>query len=110
MTDTFFLIDSNLEQLCNFNLMLGDGIFYSSPGSFAKLCSSNGEVNGTLVSFDYALLSNKSQQTHLKSLRLIFEAVHQRNLVLSPEMMVMDCVHYSMKSGCSESTMKGYFS
>jgi len=88
-----FSTDSNLEHLCNSSLMLGDGTFYSSPGLFAQLYSLHGEVNGAVFPFVYALLPNKSQQTYLRFLRSVNEAVQQRNLVLSPEMIVMELPH-----------------
>lgn len=80
--------------------MLGDGTFYSCPGLFTQLYSLHGEVNGVVFPLVFGLLPNQTQQ---KFLTCVTEAIQERNLVLSPDMILMDF------ETAAQNTMKSIF-
>lgn len=85
-----FATDDNLRTLCNSEFVLGDGTFYSCPGLFSQMYSLHGSVDGVVFPLVFALLPNKTETTYTRFFTLLRDAVLQRNLVLTPETMLMD--------------------
>lgn len=69
-----FATDSNLENLCNSTLVLGDGTFCSSPELFKQLYSLHGEINGVICPLVFALLLNRPEAPNYRFLTSLNEA------------------------------------
>jgi hypothetical protein len=85
-----FATDDNLRNLCASELILGDGTFYFCPGLFYQLYTLHGSVENTVFPFVFAFLPNKTEVTYQRFFTLLKDATLQRNLVLTPETVLID--------------------
>jgi len=85
-----FSTDDNLKKLCESDVIIADGTFYSCPGLFTQLYTLHGTINGSVFPLVFALLPNKKEDTYVRFFTLLRDAVLVRDSVLTPGTFLLD--------------------